>query len=122
MFQQKNIVKLAYISSASDLSEEIARLELQKEVQEQLLKDNLKELSCFVQPGAVLKRAFGKMKEDSELQQNAVKASLDLGAQFLLDKLMLRKGMGVKSYFVNMALKKIASFVIGKSKVPSFDK
>lgn len=122
MLQQKNIVKLAYITSAADLSEEIARLELQKEMQEELLKDNLRELSYFIQPGVILKRAFGKLKDDTELQQNAVKTSLNLGAQFLLDKLMLRKGTGLKSYFMNMVLKRIVSFVINKSNTPSFGK
>lgn len=119
MLQQKNIIKLAYISSATDLAEEIARLEVQKETQEDLLKDNLRELAYFMQPGAILKRTFSKIKEDTEMQQNAVKSSLNFGAQFLLDKLMLRQGMGIKSYFVNMALKRIVSFVISKSNTPS---
>jgi hypothetical protein len=122
MFEQKNTVRLAYISSFSDLSQEIARLEIQKELQEQLLQDNLKELAYNVQPGVFLKRAFGKLKENNEVQQSVVKASLDLGAQFILDKLMIRKGLGLKSYLANMVLKKVVSFVISKSKAPSIGK
>ena len=119
MFERKNIVRPAYINSTAGLSQEIARLQLQKEMDEQLLKDHLKEMVHCLQPGVIVKKAFGKLREDNAVQQSAVKTSLDFGAQFLLDKMMIRKGIGLKGYVMNMILKKVVSFVISKSKVPS---
>jgi hypothetical protein len=119
---RENIVKLNRIESSVDLDTEIERLTLLKEQQEYMIKESLKSFSHMLSPGTVIKKTLFKMSEDEEVKQSALKTSLNMGAQFVLDKIMLRKGIGIKSYLLNMALKRVASFLITKNKIPSFNK
>jgi hypothetical protein len=117
-----NVIRLSRIVSVSDLSAEIARLEVLKESQEEVLKDQLETFAHSINPGVMIKKAFRKMGEDETIKQSAIQSSLNLGAQFLLDKIMLRKGVGIKGYLLNMALKRIASFLISKRAAPAAGK
>jgi hypothetical protein len=117
-----NIVKLNHVISASDLDNQIERLNTLKEAQEEMLKENLGALSHSLQPGVLFKKAIHKFSEDEELKQSTFKSTLNFGTQFLLDKIMLGKGIGIKGYLLNMALKKVATFLIGKNNTPSFKK
>ncbi len=117
-----NIIKPNRINSASDLISQIERLTTLKELQEEMLKENLKAMAHSLEPKVLLKKAMHKFSEDEELKQSTFKTTLNLGTQFLLDKLILGKGIGVKNYLLNMALKKVASLLIAKSKSPSVGK
>ncbi len=111
-----NIIKPRHITSSVDLKNQIDRLAELKEVQEELLKENIKSISHSLQPGNLLKRVIHKFDDDGKLSNNTLKASLSLGTNFLLDKIILGKGFGIKSYFLNIALKKAASFLISLKK------
>jgi hypothetical protein len=119
---QSNIVKLSLVNSTSDLCNQIDRLTAIKEMQEEMLKDSLKTLAHTLEPGVLIKKALHSLSGDDELKQSTLKTSLNFGAQFLLDKVMLGKGVGLKVYLLNMALKKVASFIIAKKMVPEADK
>lgn len=110
-----NIVKLNNIKSTADLIYQIERLNAIKEAQEEMMKENLKALSHSLEPGILIKKALHKLSEDDELKQSSLKTTLNFGTQFLLDKIILGKGIGLKSYLLNMALKKVASFLIAKN-------
>lgn len=112
---RSNIVKLNNINSTSDLIYQIERLNAIKDEQEEMMKEQLKALGHSLQPGVLIKKALHNLNEDGELKQSALKTSLNLGTQFLLDKVIFGRGFGLKSYFLNMALKKVASFIIAKN-------
>ncbi len=116
---RSNIVRLSQIDSVSDLINQMDRLNSIKEAQEDMLKETLEKLSNSLQPDVLFKKALHTFSEDTELKQDTFKTTLNLGAQFLLDKIMFRKGIGLKSYFLNIALKKVASFLITKSTTSS---
>lgn len=111
---RSNIVKLNEINSVSDLNEQLDKLNSIRSFQEEMIIENFKAITHSLQPGVLLKKALHKVNEDSDLKKSALQTGLDLGARFLLDKILLRKGVGIKGYLLNLALKKVASLVIAK--------
>lgn len=119
---ESNIVKLSFINSTSDLCNQIERLTAIKEMQEEMLNDSLKTLAHTLEPSVLIKKVLHSLSGDEELKQSTLTTSLNFGANFLLDKIMLGKGIGFKGYLLNMALKKVASFIIAKKTAPKAEK
>ncbi|MES2559382.1 MAG: hypothetical protein V4590_06555 [Bacteroidota bacterium] len=119
---RSNYADLNQVTSLSDLTNQIERLSLRKEMQEEMLKETMKALSHSVQPNVMLKKALSTLSRDDELKQNTLQAGLNFGSRFLLDKILLGSGVGLKKYLLNIALKKVASFLISRNTAPSSGK
>lgn len=104
-----NII-IPVITNSTELKHEIMKLSSLKADQEVALKRDLKELYYSMQISTVIKRTVRDLKEDDNIKSTAVEAGISLGSGFILDKLLLRKGYGIKSYLVNAGLKKLVSY------------
>ena len=114
---RSNTVKLNKVTNATDLQLQIMKLNALKAEQEMLIKHDLKVLSYALQPATILKKTINNITHDNEIQQDALKTTLNIGSSFLLDKILFRKGAGIKAYILNAALKKVASYFIDKNKI-----
>ena len=103
-------VVVPVITNSTELKHEIMKLSSSKADQEMALKRDLKELYYSMQISTVIKRTVRDLKEDENVRSTAVEAGINLGSGFILDKLLLRKGYGIKSYLVNIGLKKLVSY------------
>src|SRR5688572_18840352 len=108
MSSRPNIV-IPAIGSSTELKHEIMRLNALRLEQELVLRRDLKELAYSMQLSTVIKRTVKDLKEDDEVKSTAIGAGVSLGSGFILDKLLLRKGYGIKNYLINLGLKKMVS-------------
>lgn len=104
-----NIV-IPVITNSTELKHEIMKLSYLKAEQELALRRDLKELYYSMQVSTLIKRTVKDLTEDDNIKTTAVEAGLNIGSGFILDKLLLRKGYGIKSYLLNMGLKKLVSY------------
>lgn len=98
------------ISNTTELRHAIMKLNNRKEEQEEQLRRNLKELYYSLQLSTVIRRTVRNIGADKELKASALETGINIGSGFLLDKLLLRKGYGIKSYLVNLGVKKLVSY------------
>lgn len=104
-----NII-IPVITNSTELKHEIMKLSSLKADQELILKRDLKEIYYSMQISTVIKRTVRDLTEDDNIKSTAVEAGISLGSGFILDKLLLRKGYGIKSYLMNVGLKKLVSY------------
>lgn len=115
MNNKPNIV-IPAIRNSTELKHEIMRLNALRAEQEQALRRDLKELMYALQPSTVIRRTVTNLKKDDGVKASALQAGISLGSGFLLDKLLLRKGYGIKNYLINKGLKSLVSFFTGSER------
>ena len=108
------------IRNAASIKSKIDELRLLRQYQEQELRADFRTLKELLKPSSLIRNAVNDLKQDQEFKGNAMENAVNAGAGFLLDKLILRKGFGLKSYLINMGLKKALSFFVSKRKDTRF--
>jgi|GEM_PF-2668923 len=103
------------ISDSVDIKERIEELEIKMKKQERQLKKDVKEVYYSLHLTTMIKNALKDLRTDPELRSTAIETSLNLGGQFVLDKVLFRHHKGLKAYLLNAALKKLMSFFIAKN-------
>lgn len=99
------------ISSYKELEAVITELEQSKTRQEELLKTNLGEIKEAFKPVNILKNALKKVIEDRTLQQDALKAAIVVGADYVVEKFF--KSKSSKGGFIATVFEKIVSAITG---------
>jgi hypothetical protein len=105
------------ITSSTDIKYHIMKLNALREEQEIALKKDLKEIYYSLQFSTVIRRTVKDLSEDKDLKQSALQTTIGIGSDFLLNKLLFRKGAGIKSYLINAGLKKIISYFTSGDKL-----
>lgn len=105
------------IASSTDIKLQIMKLNAMREEQEIALKTDLKEIYYSLQLSTIIRRTVRDLSADPEIKTTAVQAGIGIGSSFLLDKLLFRKGAGIKSYLLNVGLKKLISYFASGSKI-----
>lgn len=104
------------ITNSTEIKHQIMKLNALKEEQEIMLKKDLKEIYYSLQLSTVIRRTVKDLSTDKELKSSALQTTIGIGSDFLLNKLLFRKGAGIKSYLINAGLKKLISyFTSGKT-------
>jgi hypothetical protein len=98
------------VHSTTDLKHRIMKLNAMKAEQELELKRDLKEMYYSLQLSTMIKKTVRDLSTDPEVKTNAIETTINIGSNFLLDKLLLRRGSGIKSYLINAGLKKLVSY------------
>jgi hypothetical protein len=98
------------ITSSTELKHQIMKLNALREEQEEILKKDLKEIYYSLQISTVIRRTIKDLSTDEEVKSSALQTAIGVGSGFLLDKLLFRKGAGLKSYLINAGLRKLVSY------------
>lgn len=98
------------INSSTDLKLQIMKLNMLREDQEIALKRELKEIYYSMQLSTIIRRTVKDLTSDPEVKTTALQTAIGVGSDLLLNKILLRKGAGIKSYLINMGLKKLISY------------
>lgn len=98
------------ITTSTDIRHQIMKLNALKEEQEEILKRDLKEIYYSLQISTVIRRTIRDLSEDEEVKSSALQTAIGLGSGFILDKVLFRKGAGLKSYLINAGIKKLISW------------
>ena len=101
----------------SDLQERIKELELQDARQMVALKLQAQETAESMRPANLVKNAFSEMFKSKGLKQDALKASVGIGAGLLIKKLITSQSKGIFSTLAGFALKAVTTTLIAK-KIP----
>lgn len=104
-------------TNSTELKHAIMQLNSELASQELVVRHRLKELYYSLQLSTVIRRTVKDITQDKEVTSSALQAGIDIGSGFLLDKMLLRKGYGIKSYLVNIGLKKLVSFLASGGKL-----
>jgi hypothetical protein len=119
MEQLNNKIK-PIITNSTELKLRIMQLKNLRAEQELSIKRNAKELYYSLQPTAIIKRTFKNLIAPKEVQNSLFNTGMNLGTSFILDKLLLRRGYGIKSFLFNSGLKKVVSILLESPKVKEF--
>jgi hypothetical protein len=99
------------VSSYKELEATIEELKQSKVKQEELLKTNLREIKEALKPVNILKNALKKVVDDRTLHQGALKASMVIGAEYIVEKLF-KTNKSPKRHFVATIFEKIVSGIV----------
>lgn len=106
------------ITNHTELRREIMRLNQRRAEQEEVLRQNFKEIYFSLHPVEILRNAVGKIKGSPETQNGVAagvaKAGLGLGASFLLNKLLKNKG----GFLASLLVEKASNLIANKSSGP----
>lgn len=100
--------------TSTEIRHRMMQLKYAIEDQENMLVHDVKELYYKLRPSTIIKNAVKDLSADREFKKDAMKETLTFGSSFLLDKVMLSRGSGLKKYLLNMGLKKLAAYFIAK--------
>jgi hypothetical protein len=98
------------ITNSTELRHAMMRLNSLKEDQETELRRHLKEIYYSLQLSTVIRRTVKDIGADKDIKASALQTGISIGSGFILDKLLLRKGYGIKSYLLNLGIKKVISY------------
>jgi hypothetical protein len=110
------------IRNAHDLRMQVALLEELFQLQEAELRATVKEIHHSMSVSKIIKNTVSDLGKDKEFKSDALGASLNFGAQFVLDKFMNKREKGIKGYLIHAGLKKLLSFFIQKNKTVILEK
>jgi len=105
------------ISTSTDIKHQIMKLNALKEEQEELLKRDLKEIYYSLQISTMIRRTIKDLSEDQEVKSSALQTAIGLGSGFILDKVLFKRGAGLKSYLINAGIKKLISLFTSGNKL-----
>lgn len=98
------------VSSHAELTQLILITRESKDRQETALADCFRDFADSLSPFEVMKSAVHKLTEDKGVQFDLVKGGMNLGANFLIEK-VFNKG-GIKGFMSSVVLEKLSSSFI----------
>jgi hypothetical protein len=104
---------LTNIQNHTDLRFRIMQLNSLKEEQELELKRSAQELYESLQPLNMLKKSLSDFVSDKQVRSDAGTVGMNLGAEFLIGKL-LGTNMSLKKYLGSLVLQKASDYLINK--------
>lgn len=112
--------KLELIANTSDLSTAIKRLEVQRAIQEDDLKDHFHIVLENLKPKNILKHTLAEVQESTQLKHNLLKVAVGLGAGYFSRKMIVGKSAGIVKKALGAALQYgITNFVARKNTDPN---
>ena len=91
-------------------------------LQEAELRGCVKDIQQSLSLQNIIKNTVSGLGKDREFKSDAVGATLNFGAQFVLDKIMHKASSGIKGYILQAGLKKVLSFFISRNKTAIMEK
>jgi hypothetical protein len=102
------------ITTMTDLQDRIKELQLQEKEQMAALKMQARLTAEGLRPSNLVKNAFSDMAASKTLKQNALKASVGLGAGMLVKKLITFNSQGIFRKIAGFALQSVTTKLIAK--------
>ena len=102
------------ITNHSELLLHIMQLKSQKLSQEIEIKHSVKALVKSISPVSIVKHALHELSDDKEVRFDIAKAGLNIGANFLIDKVVGRN-KSIKGFLSSMIIEKISGAFINKN-------
>lgn len=91
-------------------------------LQEAEFRATVREIQNSVSISNVIKSTVSNLGKDTEFKKDALGATMNFGAQIVLDKIMNKADRGIKGYILHAGLKKLLSFLIQKNKTAILQK
>ncbi|CAN5886851.1 hypothetical protein BH11BAC7_BH11BAC7_10180 [soil metagenome] len=111
------------INNVRDLRLQQALLQEILTLQEAELKASIREIQNSLSITNVIKSTVSSLGKDKEFKSDALGASMNFGAQLVLDKIMNKTtNGGIKSFLIQAGIKKIMSYFIRKNRTAILDK
>jgi hypothetical protein len=110
------------IKNVQDLRLQEALLQEILVLQEAELRASVRDISKSLSLSNVIKNTVSDLGKDKEFKSDALGATMNFGAQFMLDKFMNRREKGIKGYIIHAGLKKLLSFLIARNKTAILEK
>lgn len=110
------------IKNVRDLQLQQALLQEILVLQEKELRITVREIHESLSISNIIKSTVSDLGKDKEFKGDAVGATMNFGAQFVLDKIMHKADRGIKGYILHAGLKKLLSFLISKNKTAILQK
>ncbi|HEV7231016.1 MAG TPA: hypothetical protein VGO45_06800 [Bacteroidia bacterium] len=99
------------ISTHTELAIRIMHLKAEKFRQEEVLKNSFREFFYTLQPATIIKETLHELSQDKEVQFDLAKAGLNMGANFIIDK-VLGKNRSIKGYLSSLLLERVSGSFI----------
>ncbi len=99
------------VTAYTDLQIQIATLKKQKLAKEEELKVQFSELANQANPIKIAKEYLSSILEDKDLKLNISKVGINLGTNFLIEK-VLGRNKSIKGYLSSMLVEKISTSII----------
>ena len=107
--------KLQLIANTSDLNTAIKRLEVQRAIQEDDLKDHFHVVLESLKPKNILKHTIAEVQESTQLKHNLLKVAIGLGAGYFSRKMVVGQSAGIIKKALGAALQYgVTNFVARK--------
>lgn len=99
------------IKSSAELKFKIMQLNNVREEQELDLKRGLKELYYSLHPMNIMKSTLSEFAHDKQVQFDATKIGLNIGTDFIINKL-LGNNLNIKKYLSSIILQKASDYIL----------
>jgi hypothetical protein len=99
------------ISTHTELAVRIMHLKAEKFRQEEVLKHSFREFFYTLQPASIIKETLHELSQDKEVQFDLAKAGLNMGANFIIDR-VLGKNRSIKGYLSSILIEKFSGSFI----------
>ncbi|MBC8046865.1 MAG: hypothetical protein H7Y00_08725 [Fimbriimonadaceae bacterium] len=111
------------IKNIQDLHTEIHRLRQLKEEQEKTLRSDIMRLQEALEPANLMSQAATAIFKGS-LKPNVIKSGLDLGLEFIIEKILFRKSGAITKFIAGIIIRNLAKFFSKENKIewPAFIK
>lgn len=110
------------IKNAQDLRLQQALLQEILILQEAELRNTVREIHQSLSLSNVIKSTVSNLGKDQEFKSDALGATMNFGAQLVLDKIMNKTEKGIKGYIIHAGLKKLLSYFISRNKTAILEK
>jgi hypothetical protein len=110
------------IKNTRDLRLQQALLQEILDMQEAELRNTVREIHHSLSISNVIKSTVSDLGKDKQFKSDALGATMNFGAQLVLDKIMNKRERGIKGYIIHAGLKKLLSFFIAKNKTAILEK
>lgn len=110
------------IKNVRDLRLQQALLQEILTLQEAELKASVREIQDSLSIPNVIKSTVSNLGKDKEFKSDALGATMNFGAQLVLDKIMHKASSGIKGYIIQAGLRKLLSMFIQKNKTAILEK
>jgi hypothetical protein len=109
-----DLSKTPKLVNYGDLKLRIEKVKEVKEIQEIELKESIHKLAHALSPVRVAKSALNEFVNDKEVQFDLVKGGLNMGADFIIEKLF-HKQNSIKGYLSSVIVEKFSASFIQKN-------
>lgn len=102
------------ISSHTELVMRIMNLKAEKYTREEELRYSFKEFVYTLNPVSLVKESLHNLAEDREVKFDMAKIGINLGANFLIDKIMGRN-RSIKGFLSSVLIEKLSSLFLNNN-------